>query len=216
LFDVKAAKLHLSEKGPEKKKKKKKKSTKMSDEPVPMDAEAAESPYDVNAELLAAVRYDDPASDVTALLDAGADVNHADEHGKTALHAACGNGAAGLAELLLARGALPAARNAAGATPLHWAALNGHLECCKLLVPALVAAGEPVDAKNADGHGPVWLATRGSHEEVALFLMGAMEVDDEEIDGLRGEVAADEAAEIEAGLPDGDNTADDGGKEDAK
>ncbi|CAG8186683.1 unnamed protein product [Penicillium salamii] len=47
-------------------------------------------------------------------------------------------------------------RNYSGNTPLHWAALNTHLECVK----ALVGAGADLDVKNDAGHDAVFLAER--------------------------------------------------------
>ncbi|PYI18541.1 ankyrin [Aspergillus japonicus CBS 114.51] len=47
-------------------------------------------------------------------------------------------------------------RNHSGNTPLHWAALNTHLDCVK----ALVEAGADSSVKNAAGLDPVFLAER--------------------------------------------------------
>ncbi|RAL12762.1 ankyrin repeat domain-containing protein [Aspergillus homomorphus CBS 101889] len=47
-------------------------------------------------------------------------------------------------------------RNHSGNTPLHWAALNTHLECVK----ALVEAGADSSIKNEAGLDPVFLAER--------------------------------------------------------
>ncbi|KLJ08252.1 hypothetical protein EMPG_16310 [Blastomyces silverae] len=47
-------------------------------------------------------------------------------------------------------------RNNSGNTPLHWAALNTHLECVK----ALVHAGADIATKNSAGHDAVFLAER--------------------------------------------------------
>ncbi|KAJ9240294.1 hypothetical protein DTO169E5_4082 [Paecilomyces variotii] len=47
-------------------------------------------------------------------------------------------------------------RNHSGNTPLHWAALNTHLDCVK----ALVEAGADIDIKNDAGHDAVFLAER--------------------------------------------------------
>ena len=49
-------------------------------------------------------------------------------------------------------------RNHSGNTPLHWAALNTHLECVK----ALVEAGADVTIKNDAGHDAVFLAERSA------------------------------------------------------
>ncbi|OAX80726.1 hypothetical protein ACJ72_04931 [Emergomyces africanus] len=47
-------------------------------------------------------------------------------------------------------------RNNSGNTPLHWAALNTHLDCVK----ALVHAGADITVKNDAGHDAVFLAER--------------------------------------------------------
>ncbi|KAI1982281.1 ankyrin repeat-containing protein [Ophidiomyces ophidiicola] len=46
--------------------------------------------------------------------------------------------------------------NYSGNTPLHWAALNTHLECVK----ALAYAGASIDVKNGVGHDAAFLAER--------------------------------------------------------
>lgn len=47
-------------------------------------------------------------------------------------------------------------RNYTGNTPLHWAALNTHLDCVK----ALVEAGADLSLKNDAGHDAIFLAER--------------------------------------------------------
>lgn len=54
-------------------------------------------------------------------------------------------------------------RNLSGNTPLHWAALNTHLECVK----ALVEAGADVAIKNDAGHDAVFLAERAAWSAAA-------------------------------------------------
>ena len=63
------------------------------------------------------------------------------------------------------------AQNMAGNTPLHWAALNGHLEAVKLLVNA----GADMGMKNQAGKDALAEAELGEKEEVGLWLMGKME-----------------------------------------
>lgn len=53
-------------------------------------------------------------------------------------------------------------RNYTGNTPLHWAALNTHLDCVK----ALVEAGADISLKNDAGHDALFLAERTDWEVV--------------------------------------------------
>jgi ankyrin repeat protein len=68
-----------------------------------------------------------------ALLDAGADVNAAQEGGFTPLHGAAQNGDRPMAELLLARGARRDAATADGRRPREFALEEGHGELAELL-----------------------------------------------------------------------------------
>lgn len=54
-------------------------------------------------------------------------------------------------------------RNHSGNTPLHWAALNTHLECVK----GLVEAGADVALKNDAGHDAMFLAERAAWSAAA-------------------------------------------------
>ena len=86
-------------------------------------------------------------------------------------------------------------QNVNGNTALHWAAINGHLDCVKILVGAGAHAG----ALNAAGHDAVFEAERGGKEgseEVVAWLLkeaqgldqgiggdgSGMDEDDEEVD----------------------------------
>ena len=69
-------------------------------------------------------------------------------------------------------------RNHSGNTPLHWAALNTHLDCVK----ALVEAGADVSTKNDAGRDAVFLAER------TAWSTGEVKEDD-----------GDEEAEAQAG-----------------
>ena len=125
------------------------------------------SPEDL-LELLECARYGETA-DVGALLDEGADVNHADGGGNTALHRAAANGHVDTVRLLAARGAAWRA-NASGSTPLHWAAVNGHAP----VVAALLECwdGElDVLAKNAFGKSALTEAINHGHEDLARALL---------------------------------------------
>ncbi|PGH12959.1 hypothetical protein AJ79_03932 [Helicocarpus griseus UAMH5409] len=87
-------------------------------------------------------------------------------------------------------------RNLSGNTPLHWAALNTHLDCVK----ALVNAGADITAKNDQGHDAVFLAERSEwtalpadqekeeeSEEMEVTVNGVGEGHDGEGEGAGGE-----------------------------
>jgi hypothetical protein len=61
--------------------------------------------------------------------------------------------------------------NDAGNTPLHWAALNGRLDCVKLLVQS----GADVTIINTAGHDAVFEAEINDKKEVVEWLLGAVE-----------------------------------------
>lgn len=102
------------------------------------------------------------------LLEAGADPNHADESGKTALHTAVVRGAAGVGKLL-EFGANPNASYILG-TPLHLAAQRGDAESVRLLL----AAGADPNACRLHEATPLHLAT--AHGELGLYSKGMEEL----------------------------------------
>ena len=59
------------------------------------------------------------------------------------------------------------AQNAWGNTPLHWAALNGHLESAK----ALIGSGANLSIKNKAGHDAVYEAGINSKDPVVEWLL---------------------------------------------
>ncbi|KAJ5737623.1 uncharacterized protein N7483_002748 [Penicillium malachiteum] len=106
--------------------------------------------------------------------------------GSCVLHFPAANGSAEILNSLLQklaaadveqRTALLNHCNYSGNTPLHWAALNTHLECVK----ALVEAGADVAIKNGAGHDAVFLAERAawsaSAEEVKEDEEGNQEIE---------------------------------------
>ncbi|KAJ6132518.1 hypothetical protein N7471_007733 [Penicillium samsonianum] len=82
-------------------------------------------------------------------------------------------------------------RNNSGNTPLHWAALNAHLECVK----ALVEAGADLDVKNDAGHDAVFLAERTAWAAVE---------GDEDVEGAEGDDAQTQEIEMTIGENEGE------------
>ena len=94
--------------------------------------------------------------DVTACLDAGADVKARDEFGYTPLHrAARFNEKPAVIEALLAAGANIEARDEFGYTPLHQAAKSNEKPA---VFEALLAVGANVKARAKNGSTPLHLA----------------------------------------------------------
>lgn len=139
----------------------------------------------------------------------------APETGNTALHYAAANGHDGLslplisvwfltdtlADILatLLRHLSPAEEvvdtpNAAGSTPLHWAAVNGKLECAK----KLVAAGAGVWKRDGAGNLPVFEAERAGHDILVTFLLEAGGAEEEERRRVNGDGKEEDAEEVES------------------
>lgn len=99
------------------------------------------SPRD-DLELLRAANSGDRAS-VTALLDAGVDVNARDSGGKTALHWAAANGGAATVELLVERGAAVDVQDRLGITPLFLRVQRGDVPTALWLIDRGAGARSP-------------------------------------------------------------------------
>jgi hypothetical protein len=70
--------------------------------------------------------------------------------------------------------------NSSGSTPLHWAALNGHLPIAKALVLVSNSPGDSlIDIKNDAGRTAVGEAEMMERNEVAQWLVGRMLLGDE-------------------------------------
>lgn len=106
---------------------------------------------------------------------------------------------------------LLSAQNNAKSTPLHWAALNAHLEIMKKLVqfPGGLGVGL-IDIKNTAGRSPLGEAENAGWEEGASWLVAMMKLDDSGEPGVKeaegdvvedgdgdGELAHDIEVEIE-------------------
>ena len=105
---------------------------------------------------------------VDLLLDAGADVNAAEDHGVTPLARASKNASAGMVERLLAAGADPNAAQTNGLTPLMIAAQTGNVD----VVRALLARGADPNAAAAEtGATALMWAMEEAHADVVRVLL---------------------------------------------
>jgi hypothetical protein len=91
--------------------------------------------------------------------------------------------------------ALLSQTNQAGNTPLHWAALNGHLEVVKILV---MAANADPTLTNAAGHDAVFEAELNDKMEVVEWLLGHCEGLEEGVVGDKGEAEEEGVEEVES------------------
>ncbi|XP_063628854.1 rabankyrin-5 [Cydia splendana] len=144
--------------------------------------------------ILAQGWFEDSAVFLTAHLNG--DLNHTNEAGLTALHAACANGLARLTASLLEHGARPNLQTSYGEqedtvyrqTPLHLAVLSNHetavlaiLEHKKLIekgdMPATdrsnVSLLPNLNLKNSEGDTPVSLALSEGHKNLVAPLIEA-------------------------------------------
>ncbi len=92
------------------------------------------------------------------------------------------------------------AKNDAGNTPLHWAALNGHLAASK----ALVEAGSDSSIENNAGHDAAYEAAQNEKFEVAEWLLSKVESADD--GGAEGSNVNEEEIEETAGVREEDGT----------
>lgn len=105
---------------------------------------------------------------VKELVEAGWDVNQPDRETVTLLHWAAINNRREIMLYLLAKGAaVDALGGELQSTPLHWAARQGHLEACVVLV----RAGADATRRDAEGCACLHLAAQFGHTAVAAYLL---------------------------------------------
>ncbi|KAF6810076.1 ankyrin repeat protein, partial [Colletotrichum plurivorum] len=104
---------------------------------------------------------------VKVLLEKGADVSVADNHGFTPLFAASNGGHFEVVKVLLEKGADVSVADNNGWTPLNAASIGGHFEVVKVLLE------EGADVSVADNNGwtPLTSASNGGHLEVVKVLL---------------------------------------------
>jgi ankyrin repeat protein len=157
----------------------------------PQDGRGARTPTYTNngagdSPLMTASAYGD--TDVTsALLAAGANVNHTNKFGESALVYAAANGHTEVALSLLANGANVNHTCKSGSSPLNMAAAAGHTD----MTSVLLTAGANINHTTNAGNSSLILAAGKGHPEVVQWLLhnGA----DKTIKNKAGETAFDHA-----------------------
>ena len=105
------------------------------------------------------------------LLEAGAEVDQADEEQFTALMFACDNGHDDVVGVLLEAGAEPNEANDLGMTSLMWASFNGHTNIILRLLKA--GAEAAVDLTDQKGYTALMYASQMGHSLAVQKLLAA-------------------------------------------
>ncbi|XP_042543322.1 ankyrin repeat domain-containing protein 63 [Dipodomys merriami] len=125
--------------------------------------------------LMVAVGLPDPALRarfVRLLLEQGAAVNLRDERGRTALSLACERGHLDAVQLLVQFSGDPEAADAAGNSPVMWAAACGHGAVLEFLVRSFRRLGLRLDRTNGAGLTALQLAASRGHGTCVQALTG--------------------------------------------
>ncbi|KAI5995350.1 hypothetical protein F5J12DRAFT_406813 [Pisolithus orientalis] len=145
-----------------------------------------------------------------------------DDHGNTVLHMTCANGHVGewllshpplctrlrngrkaLLDILeylfsLVPTSLLAQQNHAGSTPLHWAALNRHLQIAQKLIQHPGGPGvDLIDIKNAAGRSPLGEAEMAEWDEGAQWFAQVMNIDEVKKEESDGQIDSYQSVDIE-------------------
>ena len=109
------------------------------------------------------------AAIVSALLDAGADVNRATATGISPLALCAGNSSTAVVKHMLELGAKVDAADETGQTPLMWAAAKGQVET----IVALAHANADVNRKTKNGFTPLFFALTSGDADAPFVLINA-------------------------------------------
>ncbi len=104
---------------------------------------------------------------ISALINAGADVNIANKQGRTPLHIAATTGNLAIIKILIGNKASVSPISRSMNTPLHDAAAKGNLE----IVKYLIAKGASINSVNNRGATPLKTATKNNHKDISKFLI---------------------------------------------
>lgn len=129
---------------------------------------AGDTRRDIEEKLRAAATLGD-SEEVEQLLAANADVETADEDGRTPLIEAAWRGYGRIATKLLQAGAQLDKTDRSGNAPIAWAAINGHTN----LIVLLIKAGAAVDVVDSQGFTPLMRAAWNGHGASVNALLAA-------------------------------------------
>ncbi|KAF8845910.1 cytoplasmic protein [Paxillus ammoniavirescens] len=159
-------------------------------------------------DLLLSCRYGDlsDVQDFITKFGAAAAADVQDDNGNTILHMTCANGHTDVLEYLLPSvpPSLLIKQNNAGSTPLHWAALNKHLEIAQKLVQYPGGPGvDMIDIKNAAGRSPLAEAEMEEWDDGAKWFVQVMKLDEAKEEEEDAPVDPSQAIEVEIQDADG-------------
>ena len=129
---------------------------------------AGDTRRDIEERLRAAATLGD-TEEVEQLLAANADIETADEDGRTPLIEAAWRGYGRIAMKLLQAGAQLDKADRSGNAPIAWAAINGHTN----LIVMLIEAGASVDIIDSQGFTPLMRAAWNGHGASVTALLAA-------------------------------------------
>lgn len=107
---------------------------------------------------------------ITSLIKLGANVNHQNHDGASAMHFAAGDGNVMRMQLLYDSGALLDQRSKTSGTPMHWAAGKARAEAIKFLIDKNIA---DLNALNQDGIPAVLMAAVAASDLGVMYLVQA-------------------------------------------